>query len=113
MFGQLHESDKDVHSSVQNSGDVVIVFTRERLADLIDLLDYCQDDSEWQDFWFYLNENYDAVLTESELEILAMGDDDEVQAILEKAAEKDYVKHIWAIAHRIRQLLPELSLSRS
>lgn len=100
-------SDEHVHLVVQNPGDVAIVFTRELLADLTALLDYCQDDSERQDFSFHVSENYDAGLSESELETLVTGDDDEIQAILEKAAAKPDATHIWAIAHRIRRLLPE------
>lgn len=106
MVGQFHEQAEALANN-QSPGDVVIVFTRERLADLTALLDYCQHDSEWKDFRDQLRENAGAGLSESEIETLFTGSNDDVQAILEKTAESSDVTHIWAIAHRIRRLLPE------
>lgn len=90
---------------VQNPDSTTIVLTPGLLSDLVGLLDYCQDDREWKDFCNYLLENAPENLTDPDLEALRAGDGDKLQEILEKASSDPNVTHIWAIAHRIRQLL--------
>lgn len=92
--------------AAQDPGGTAIVFSRDQLADLIKLLAYIQDESETRDFRAYLQYSDDISLSDSEREALLTYDDDEVRPILEKAAHDPSANHIWAIAQRVRELLP-------
>lgn len=74
-------------------------------ADIEGLVDYCQDDREWDDFREQLIDN-SGDLTDEEREVLEENSNsDKAQEILERMAEDRSETHPWAIAHRIRKAL--------
>jgi|TARA_Y100000310_G_scaffold262645_1_gene272378 hypothetical protein len=82
--------------------------------DIEAVLDYVQDDSEWDHFRDYLREECKCgrhtVLTHADARMLAMSSDNDIIAagILERAAMHPEENHIWAVAHRARKLLEAL-----
>jgi hypothetical protein len=77
--------------------------------DIEALLDYCQDDREWESFWEQICDNGSDALTNGENLYFQRRknpiDNEAIQELMEKAAMDPNQNHIWAIAHRIRKEL--------
>lgn len=73
--------------------------------DLEAILNYCQDDGEWDDFRDYLCEDGNDFLTDEELDIMRSDShkiiDKQIKIML-KVAKNKKCSHIWAVAQRVR-----------
>jgi len=79
--------------------------------DLEAILDYCQSDGEWEDFFDYLCDDGVDFLTDKELDIMRTSTwdkknyqeiEDKQEKIMKKIAKNKECSHIWAVAQRVR-----------